>query len=446
MQRSLTPSLRRLERAPGYFGWRVLLGAVVGLALSPGPVALLLMGALAPGLAAAHGWSLGAIMASLSFLNIASILAAPGAGYLIDRIGARAVLLPSIAIMAVCLLLWGYAATTLPRLYAISALYGLATIGAQSLTYTKLLTSWFDERSQPGARNRLSRTRARLFGAAYHHRLRLRSCRASGQHRADRRPAHRIAAPAQRPCRPFARGCVWPGAHGARPKQRSGARRSDSEADGLDHGGLDLSGVDHSDRHRAAFHEHRSQPRLPPRKGHDDRLGVRARHARRSALRELAVRPVLRPARRRRDLPGRRRGLHACRGLGLVCARLAGNGRRCGPHGPRLRRRKRPDQLSRQSLFWLPALRRDLRHLAVDIHPRCRGLAAAQRPAARRDRRRPVHPRARHGARPRRWIADVAPAAVRGGGMLSRERIGAVTKPCHGASGDTKGTCNWALQ
>jgi len=145
MQRSLTPSLRRLERAPGYFGWRVLLGAVVGLALSPGPVALLLMGALAPGLAAAHGWSLGAIMASLSFLNIASILAAPGAGYLIDRIGARAVLLPSIAIMAVCLLLWGYAATTLPRLYAISALYGFATIGAQSLTYTKLLTSWFDE-------------------------------------------------------------------------------------------------------------------------------------------------------------------------------------------------------------------------------------------------------------------------------------------------------------
>lgn len=105
----------------------------------------MLIGGFAPRLAAVHGWSLGAIMASLTFLNIASIIAAPAAGYLIDRVGARAVLLPSIAIMAACLLLLGYAATTLLRLYAIAALCGFTTIGAQSLTYTKLLTSWFDE-------------------------------------------------------------------------------------------------------------------------------------------------------------------------------------------------------------------------------------------------------------------------------------------------------------
>jgi len=133
------------ERTPGYFGWRVLIGAVVGLALSPGPVALLLIGGFAPDLAVAHGWSFGAIMFSLTILNLASIIAAPPAGYLIDRFGARAIMLPSIAMMAFCLLLWGYA-DTLPRFYAISALYGIATIGAQSLTYTKLLTGWFDER------------------------------------------------------------------------------------------------------------------------------------------------------------------------------------------------------------------------------------------------------------------------------------------------------------
>src|SRR5689334_685871 len=144
MQQSFAPTTRNIESTPTYFGWRVLLGAVVGLALSPGPVALLLLGALAPRLAAAHGWTLGAIMASLTFLNLASIVAAPVAGKIIDRVGARAVLLPSIAAMAICLLLWGYTATTLPRLYAISAIYGFATIGAQSLTYTKLLTSWFD--------------------------------------------------------------------------------------------------------------------------------------------------------------------------------------------------------------------------------------------------------------------------------------------------------------
>ncbi len=146
MTQASLSSVSSMESAPGYFGWRVVVGAVIGLALSPGPVALLLIGSFAPGLAAAHGWSFGQIMFSLTILNLASIVAAPSAGYLVDRFGARAVMLPSIAMMAVCLLLWGYAADTLPRLYAISALYGFATIGAQSLTYTKLLTAWFDEK------------------------------------------------------------------------------------------------------------------------------------------------------------------------------------------------------------------------------------------------------------------------------------------------------------
>lgn len=132
------------EHALGYFGWKVLAGAVIGLALSPGPVALLLIGALSRGMAQQHGWTLGQIMVSLTFLNVGSILAAPFAGQLVDRLGPRAILLPCIAIMAACLLALGYAANTLTELYAISAIYGFATIGAQSLTYTKLLTSWFN--------------------------------------------------------------------------------------------------------------------------------------------------------------------------------------------------------------------------------------------------------------------------------------------------------------
>jgi MFS family permease len=146
MTKSSPALAQSVESAPGYFGWRVLVGAVVGLALSPGPVALLLIGALAPGLAAAHGWSFGAIMFSITIFNLASIVAAPVAGYLIDRFGVRRVMLPSIVVMAICLPLWGYAADTLTRFFAISALYGFATIGAQSLTYTKLLTSWFDDK------------------------------------------------------------------------------------------------------------------------------------------------------------------------------------------------------------------------------------------------------------------------------------------------------------
>nr|WP_187335374.1 MFS transporter [Novosphingopyxis iocasae] len=135
---------RNPEATPGYFGWRVLLGAAVGLAFSPGPVSLLLIGAYAPVYAQRYGWSFGAIMFSLTILNLATIVAAPFAGRLIDRFGARTLLFPSLIAMALCLLAIGYGVTSLPALYAVCALFGFSTVGAQSLTYNKLLTGWFD--------------------------------------------------------------------------------------------------------------------------------------------------------------------------------------------------------------------------------------------------------------------------------------------------------------
>ena len=143
MTAAALPLTRSPEDATGYFGWRVLVGAVIGLALSPGPICLLFIGALAPRLVHEHGWSFGAIMFNLTILNLASMVAAPLVGKLTDRVGPRWVLLPSIVIMAVCLLLWGYTASTLTQLYIISGIYGFFTTGAQSITYTKLLTSWF---------------------------------------------------------------------------------------------------------------------------------------------------------------------------------------------------------------------------------------------------------------------------------------------------------------
>lgn len=132
------------ETRASYFGWRVLAGAALGLAFSPGPVSLLLIGAYAPVYAQRYGWSFGAIMFSLTLLNIGTILSAPFAGRLIDRFGARTILFPSLLVMAACLLLLGFQVTTLPGLYTVSAIFGFATVGAQSLTYNKLLTGWFD--------------------------------------------------------------------------------------------------------------------------------------------------------------------------------------------------------------------------------------------------------------------------------------------------------------
>ncbi len=134
------------ERNPRYFGWRVVAGAVVGLALSPGPLSLLLIGALAPIFLHAHGWPIGHVMFGLTLINISSIVVSPFTGWLIDRLSVRAVLLVSIAAMAASLLAWGYLVSTLFGFYAVCIAFGASTLGAQSLSYNKLIIEWFDER------------------------------------------------------------------------------------------------------------------------------------------------------------------------------------------------------------------------------------------------------------------------------------------------------------
>ena len=136
---------RLSERNPRYFGWRVVIGAVVGLAFSPGPVSLLLIGSLAPIFLHAHGWSIAHVMFGLTLINVASIVVSPLIGWLIDRLSVRIVLLLSIVAMAGCLLAWGYWVSTLAEFYIVCVVFGLTTLGAQSVSYNKLLVEWFDK-------------------------------------------------------------------------------------------------------------------------------------------------------------------------------------------------------------------------------------------------------------------------------------------------------------
>jgi MFS family permease len=135
-----------LEGSPRYFGWRVLLAAVVGLTFSPGPIMAVLLGAIAGLLQAEFGISLGQVMLSITIFSLATIAAAPVAGRLIDSMGARSVLLVSSALMAVILLLSAYAVNSILEFYIAAAVFGLLSIGAQSITYNKLLAAWFSDK------------------------------------------------------------------------------------------------------------------------------------------------------------------------------------------------------------------------------------------------------------------------------------------------------------
>ncbi len=133
------------ERSIAYPGWRVLFGAVVGLAFSPGPVIFGSLGLFAPHLASTFGWSRGAIMLSLTFFNIAGVLASPYTGTLIDRFGVRRVLFPSLVALALGLIALAFITGSLPLLYAMAFIWGALTVGTQSISYTKLIAGWFTQ-------------------------------------------------------------------------------------------------------------------------------------------------------------------------------------------------------------------------------------------------------------------------------------------------------------
>lgn len=140
---SLAPDPSLDERSASFPGWRVLVGAVLGLAFSPGPMVFGSMGLIAPFLQAEHGWNRGQIMLSLSLFNVAGLLVAPYTGRLIDRLGVRAVLLPSLVLLAAGFAALAYLSGSLSAFYGVAFVWGAVTVGTQSISYTKLISGWF---------------------------------------------------------------------------------------------------------------------------------------------------------------------------------------------------------------------------------------------------------------------------------------------------------------
>lgn len=134
------------ESAWGYPGWRVLFASVVGLAFSPGPMIFGSLGLFAPHMHTAFGWGLGQIMLCLTLFNVGGLVASPYTGRLIDRFGARAVLLPALILFMAGFVVLARMTTSLTSYYTVAFLWGLLTVGAQSITYAQLLVGWFARR------------------------------------------------------------------------------------------------------------------------------------------------------------------------------------------------------------------------------------------------------------------------------------------------------------
>lgn len=128
---------------PIFHGWWNVTAAAVGLAVSPGPIAFYSLGTLMQPLQASYGWDKAQVSFAATLLTLAIIVTTPLIGALVDRIGPKRVLVPSMvgfALGIACVPL----VDTLSGFYALYCGIGIVCTGANSLAFMKLLSSWFD--------------------------------------------------------------------------------------------------------------------------------------------------------------------------------------------------------------------------------------------------------------------------------------------------------------
>ncbi len=127
-------------------GWLNVLAAFVGLALSYAMFTVFMFGTLVQPLQEEFGWSRAGMSLALTITNVTVVFGSPMMGYLVDRLGVRRLLIPSIVLM-------GLAVWSMSRLngdlglfyagYLAITLFGLGTL---PLTYSRVVITRFDRR------------------------------------------------------------------------------------------------------------------------------------------------------------------------------------------------------------------------------------------------------------------------------------------------------------
>ena len=129
-----------------FFGWIIVLASALGLFLGA-PLVVFSFAVFFKPLVADFHASRAAISLAFSLSNLAGALWLPGTGVLIDRFGAKRVILVSMAVFGVtlCCALW--MGSALWQLYLLYAVLGVAMAsGPAPVPHTAVISHWFDRR------------------------------------------------------------------------------------------------------------------------------------------------------------------------------------------------------------------------------------------------------------------------------------------------------------
>lgn len=125
-------------------GWWVVAVSSVGISSNPGQFAFGAIGLFIIPLAAEFGWQRTEISFALTVFTLALAVSMPVIGRLVDRFGARTILLPSTIVFGLLLGSIALIVSHLWQLWFIFLLIGTFGAGANSLPYLRIIGAWFD--------------------------------------------------------------------------------------------------------------------------------------------------------------------------------------------------------------------------------------------------------------------------------------------------------------
>jgi sugar phosphate permease len=120
--------------------------AMTGQCFGLATVLVYTFGVFAKPLAASYKTNRGTIALAVSMLDLAVTFSAPAVGRIVDRFGARRVIVVSLVLLALCLC--GLAAARPPvwHLYVLYGLAGCLGVATVPVTYSRVIANWFDRK------------------------------------------------------------------------------------------------------------------------------------------------------------------------------------------------------------------------------------------------------------------------------------------------------------
>jgi MFS family permease len=134
------------ESQPGYFGWRVVLAACLGVMGGFGSLFVYTFTVFVKPLGAQFGWNREAISVGFAIAAMTVGFSSPLIGRLIDRYGPRHIILPCMTVFGCGVAAFALLRSGIWQFYLTCFVIGVVGNGAAHLAYARSISTWFERR------------------------------------------------------------------------------------------------------------------------------------------------------------------------------------------------------------------------------------------------------------------------------------------------------------